>query len=104
MDDKDQPITPQQARALLDRCVLAPETMTLKVGNPTLLNTFLNCPPSPTSGWCAGDVDQGVEEHLGYNARSYPQIERRTRSARQRFGGKGRRFSHLPGGEAYTQN
>ena len=87
MDDKDQYLTPPQAKAQLDRCVLAPDTMTLKVGTLTL-NTFPNCPTSPTSGWCTGNADQGAGEHLIRNARSYAQIERRARSARQRFGGK----------------
>lgn len=41
IDDKDQDITPQQAKAQLDRCILAPEAMTLKVGLSTVLNTFL---------------------------------------------------------------
>ncbi|KAF9650728.1 hypothetical protein BDM02DRAFT_1305111 [Thelephora ganbajun] len=36
-DDKDQYITPQQAKSQLDRCVLAPETMTLKVGAQVML-------------------------------------------------------------------
>lgn len=35
-NDKDQYITYQQATAQLDRCVLAPELMTLKVGNSAL--------------------------------------------------------------------
>ena len=41
-DDKNQHITLQQANVLLNRCVLAPEAMTLKVGRLILLNIFPN--------------------------------------------------------------
>ena len=80
-DDKDQYITPQQAKTLLDRCVLAPETMTLKVRRLSVLNIFLNGLTSPTLGWCTSDVDQGAEAHLPYNTCSYTRTECRARSA-----------------------
>lgn len=46
IDDKDQLISIQQAKAQLDRCVLAPETMTLKVRRHGPLDIFPNCPTS----------------------------------------------------------
>lgn len=60
-DDKGQPVTPQQAKLLVDRCVLAPETMTLKVGCLLLLNIFQNGLTSPTLDRRTSDVGQGAK-------------------------------------------
>lgn len=60
-DDKGQPVTSQQAKVIVDRCVLAPETMTLKVGRLPFLNIFPNGLTSPTLDWCTSDVGQGTK-------------------------------------------
>jgi hypothetical protein len=39
-DDKDRGVTLQQARTLLDRSVLAPQSMVLKVRSPSALGVF----------------------------------------------------------------
>jgi ATP-dependent DNA helicase PIF1 len=57
-DDKDQYITYQQATSQLDRCVLAPEVMTLKVGNSTLRTSNGLTPLALDRR--TGDVDQGT--------------------------------------------
>ena len=87
-DDKDQRITLQQAKTQLDRCVLAPETMTLKVGCLILPNIFQNGLTSPTLGRCTSDAGQGMEALPIYNTPSYTRIECRAGGARQWFGGK----------------
>lgn len=101
-DDKEQQITPEQAKSQLNRCVLAPETMALKVGYPT--PSISNRPTLPALGRRAGNADQGVGAFHLPRIRSDAQIERRARSACQRFGRKGHRFPHLPTGKGGLQN
>ena len=86
-DDKDLDITLDQAKSVLNRYVLAPEAMALKVGCPS--SSTSNGPTSPTLGRRAGNADQGVEVVNLYSVRSDTQIERRARSARQWFSGEG---------------
>ena len=101
-DDKDQEITPEQAKSQLNKCVLAPETMALKVGYPA--PSISDGPTLPTLGRRAGNADQGTEVFHLRRARSDTQTERRARSARQRFGRKGHGFPHLSTGKGGLQN
>lgn len=54
-DDKEQVITLDQAKSQLNRCVLAPEAMALKVGCPN--SSISNGPTFQTLGRRAGNAD-----------------------------------------------
>jgi hypothetical protein len=88
IDDKGRDVPFQQAKVQLDRCVLAPESMTLKVRNTSALDIPLKGLILPTLGWCTGDVDQGTEGDPMCSTRSYTRIECRTGNIGQWLGGK----------------
>lgn len=88
VDDKGRDIPHQQAKAQLDRCVLAPETMILRVSGIPALEILPNGLMSPTLGRRTGDVDQGTKRDRICNTRSYTRIERRAGSTGQRLSGK----------------
>ena len=88
VDDKGRRITPQQAKAQLDRCVLAPESMVLRVGSTYALDLYPDGLILPTLGRCTGDADQGTERDPICNAHTYTRIEHRAGGTGERLSGK----------------